>query len=545
MADGLVAETTAGPVLGHAVTGGVEERRVLHFGGVPYASAPRFGLPQPPERWREPLDATQPGAAPPQRTEGLELVPGMAPARMSEQCLTAEIWTTDTDGAKPVLVWIPGGSYRIGGASLPTYDGRHLAADGDVVVIGLNYRLGLLGFLDVPGVPSNLGLRDLLAALDWIQLNAARFGGAATKVTLMGESAGAGAIYHLLTRSHLAAHGAIIWSGSPTMTLQRATASRVGSHVLDLAHGEAGGAGLGGNDRPAAVGLAALGQLPIEALLDLQSTAVNDLARSVGMMPFHPWVDSDVVPRSPLDAASMGHLAPVRLVVGTTLHEMELFRSVVPSLPAEHAVPMLTGKGRILGITADGAAGGFAACGDDLVTAIADIDLNLPALAMAESHHRRGLPVWRASFAWETKDHRACHAADIPFHFGTLDVAEWRDFEAAHSPDADELSRQMRQAWTSFATGGVPRCDAIGPWPVFDGGESIVELGRERSAPEAISRRSEVSTPSDMPSKTAPPRWEPPSAESAIAAAPPIAALASAVVRVIDDPALQRLRSWR
>src|SRR5439155_4110693 len=170
---------------------------------VPYARADRWGAPEPCS-WTEPFDATRPGAAAPQTVGGLDLVPGMIPERQSEACLTAEICTPSVrsgtepalDGARPVLVWVPGGSYRIGAASLPLYDGARLAAHG-VVVVGLNYRLGALGWLAADGVPSNLGLRDLRAAVGWLREHVAAFGGDPHRVVLMGESAGSGCVAHL------------------------------------------------------------------------------------------------------------------------------------------------------------------------------------------------------------------------------------------------------------------------------------------------------------------------------------------------------------
>ena len=120
-------DTPVGPVRGTRSDG------VVHAGGVPYAQAERWGVPDP-ITWAEPLDATQPGAAAPQVVGGLDLVPGMTPSQQSEHCLTTEIWTPSLDGRLPVIVWVPGGSYRIGGASLPTYDGSRLASESAVVV---------------------------------------------------------------------------------------------------------------------------------------------------------------------------------------------------------------------------------------------------------------------------------------------------------------------------------------------------------------------------------------------------------------------------
>jgi para-nitrobenzyl esterase len=457
--------TASGDVIGSVVTGGESGREIHYFGGVPYATATRFGLPLQTLPWPTPRDASQAGAAPPQRIEGLDLVPGMVPDSTSEDCLTAEVWTPAMTGRKAVLIWIPGGSFRVGSAGLATYDGRHLSADGDVVVVGLNYRLGLLGFLCAPGIPTNLGLRDLVAGIAWVRANIAQFGGDPDRITVMGESAGAGAIMHLLTDPSFNCAGAILLSGSPTMTLAAATAARVGERVLELA---------------SAADVSALGDMTVNELLDLQSAAVTDLATSVGMMPFHPWVDGDVVPTTPVEAIARYLLAPVPVVVATTCDEMELFRSVVPQLPRDYSLRMLEAKGRALGIDADGATRGFSACGDDLVAAIADIDLQLPALALAEHHVRRGLPVWRVSFTWPSADHGACHAIDLPFHFGTLDVDKWREFaNAVDDPSADRLSCRLRAAWASFAATGTPSCEPIGVWPRWDGGSTVIELGRD------------------------------------------------------------------
>jgi para-nitrobenzyl esterase len=221
----VVVDAPCGPVVGRA------DGAPARFGGVPYARAERWGAPEP-SSWREPLDATAPGAAPPQTVGGLDLVPGMIPASQSEACLTAEVCSPDVRGSRPVLVWVPGGSYRVGAASLPTYDGARLAAH-DVVVVGLNYRLGALGWLAADGVPSNLALRDLRAALEWLRANVGAFGGDPERIVLMGESAGSGTVAHLLATAppsgsasgDLGVAGAILQSGAVAGALDAATAT--------------------------------------------------------------------------------------------------------------------------------------------------------------------------------------------------------------------------------------------------------------------------------------------------------------------------------
>jgi para-nitrobenzyl esterase len=462
------ADTPVGPVLG------VADGAILRFGGVPYARADRLRAPEP-VRWTEPLDATSPGPAPPQVASGLGLVPGMIPERQAEHCLTAEIWTPSLDGRLPVLVWVPGGSYRIGGASLPTYAGTRLA-ERSTVVVGLNYRLGVLGWLAADGVPSNLGLRDLAAALAWLRDVVPAFGGDPDRIVVMGESAGAGALAHLLATPECIAgalpiSGAILQSGAPAGTLDASLAEWVGEQVFDAA---------GVND------VEALRDVPIEAILDAQERAVVAALGKVGMMPFHPWIDADLLHDPPFRAV----LPAIPLVVGTTAHEMELFREQVPALPEDIAVRFLARKAATLGITDEQRVrDGLRACNGDLVEAVADLDLHLPNELMARAHRERGNRVWRYRFTWEAPGRGACHALDLPFTFGTLDVAGWRDFAGAHDERADALSDRLRSAWTSFARSGEPADDAVGLWP----DDTLVHLGADATTgDDAVARRTRV-----------------------------------------------------
>ena len=183
---------------------GSEVDGVRAFRGVPYAAstagAGRFAAPAPLGPWSGARDATRSGAACPQPSGGMpgqeqnvfgELF-GPSDLPMDESCLVLDIYTPAGGAAgKPVLVWIHGGAFRIGTGSSPMYDGTALARRGDVVVVAINYRLGVLGFLNLPEVgPSNVGLRDQIAALQWVRDEIAAFGGDPGNVTIFGESAG-------------------------------------------------------------------------------------------------------------------------------------------------------------------------------------------------------------------------------------------------------------------------------------------------------------------------------------------------------------------
>jgi len=453
------ARTSAGTLTGHVTDHGIA------FRGVRYASADRFEAPRPVEAWSEPVTADTVGLAAPQLVTTDAVIPDMAVGDIGEDCLQAEIWTPAVDGSRPVLVWIPGGRYQIGGAGLATYDGARLSAEGDLVVIGLNYRLGAFGFLAAEGVPSNLGLRDLVAALEWIRAEVAAFGGDPANITLMGESAGAGAIAHLLAcpAARGLFHGAIVASGAPGATLDNSAAESVTAALL------------------AAAGVDSIDDLrtiDLSRLLAAQGEADAALLATVGMMPFHPWVDGDLLPVAPMAA----ELAEVPVIFGTTAQEMALFRDQIPELPEEFAIGWLATKcAAFASDPAAAAAAGLAACEGDIAEAIADTDLHVPAGLLADRHVARDLPVWRYSFTWQSPELGAAHATDLPFHFGSLDVADWRTTVGAvdeRSAAADALSAAMRQAWAAFCHTKEPACDPVGTWPRHGAtSRRAVELG--------------------------------------------------------------------
>jgi len=177
----MIVETTTGRIRGANGT----------FRGIPYATAKRFETPQPPKPWTGVRDALEAGPAAPQPPSRLEHALGPMPLPQSEDCLSLNVFTPSTAGSRPVLVWIHGGGFSSGSGGQVWYTGTRLARDADAVVVTLNYRLGALGFAALDGVPPNLGLRDQLAALEWVRDNIAAFGGNPAEITLGGQSAGA------------------------------------------------------------------------------------------------------------------------------------------------------------------------------------------------------------------------------------------------------------------------------------------------------------------------------------------------------------------
>jgi len=226
---------------------GTRRGGVLAFRGIPYAAPPlgrlRLRPPEPPAPWAGVRDARASGAGAPQPVSTLG---GMfsriaGPAATSEDCLTLDVATPAADGARrPVLVWIHGGAFVMGAGSALVYGGAGLARRGDVVVVTLNYRLGALGWLalgDVApgaGFAANLGLRDQLAALEWVQRNIAAFGGDPDNVTVFGESAGAMSVGALLgaPRARGLFARAIAQSGAADHCSSRDEAARVARAFL-------------------------------------------------------------------------------------------------------------------------------------------------------------------------------------------------------------------------------------------------------------------------------------------------------------------------
>jgi carboxylesterase type B len=216
----VIAATDLGALAGEAGDG------VVLFRNVPYAAPPtgerRFAAPHPASPWEGIRNATRHGPIAPQPPSRLRAAMGDFERPQSEDCLTLTIATPAADdGTRPVIVWLHGGAYMTGAGSLDWYEGGVLARDGDCVVVGVNYRLGALGFLHHPAIGvANCALLDMIAALGWVRDHIAAFGGDPGQVTVMGQSAGAHAIMCLLTMPDARGlfHRAILQSAPPAMT---------------------------------------------------------------------------------------------------------------------------------------------------------------------------------------------------------------------------------------------------------------------------------------------------------------------------------------
>lgn len=421
--------------------------------GVPYATAARWAPPEvvPFDPAGGPHDRFGPSA--PQRHDDplVDAVPGMAVGDLDEhRCLTLNVWAPDGAEGLPVMVWIHGGAYVIGGSSLRTYDGRRLSEEG-VVVVSFNYRLGALGTLCRPGEPANFAARDQIAALTWVRDHIAGFGGDPANVTVFGESAGAGALLHLL--------------GMPAADglYRRAILQSPGAEVVR---------------RPLAEELAAAFDRTFDGddVLAAQYAAQAELASRFGAMPWAPVVDGDLLPASPQERIAAGGLpADVDVLLGTTSTELSLFTSQLAGMPVE----VVAKVARHLLAPILGRDPGEDACrrlvdryDGDATAVLSDAAMGVPALRLTDDLSRRGR-TFAYRFDWHAPVLGAFHACDLPFTFGTFDADGWGEFVGADD-DARALSARMRRAWAGFARTGDPGWDEYDPER-----RSTIVLGRD------------------------------------------------------------------
>jgi len=442
----LVVDTRAGSVRGRL------DRGVTAFRGLPYARAPigpqRFRPPLPCEPWPGVRECVEPGPAAPQAPSRFAVVLGERAPRQSEDCLSLDLWTAGFEGVpRPVLVYVHGGHFAEGSAAELTVRGRRLARGGDLVFVSLQYRLGALGFFE-----ANLGLRDLVAGLEWLRGEIDAFGGDARQLTLFGHGAGATAVACLACMPAAAGlfQRAILASGAFEVDSRERAAERRAAFLRALELDSRDGAKLGG-------------------------VALQDLLHAQAGVGFRPVADGSLLPLAPLEAIARGEAAGTPLVIGTARDETRILDLVEPSLrelPRAGVVARLEAEGISrptareafeLASAHDGTASGHA-----LFHQIAtDIRYTEPARRLAEVHAAQGAPVYRYRFelagASAAGDCGAFHGLELPLVFGTRRISPiGRFFEDV--PEAKPVGRRMRDALAAFVRSGDPRSPLGGAW---------------------------------------------------------------------------------
>ncbi|MFJ4360611.1 carboxylesterase/lipase family protein [Streptomyces massasporeus] len=486
---GPVVRTTAGAVRGRTEAG------LAVFRGIPFAAPPvgeaRFQAPRPARPWDGIRDAYAFGPPPPQDLGSLG-GPGRLDLPEGDDWLTVNVWTPEPDPAarRPVMVWIYGGAYKLGHSGSPGYDARHIAADGDLVVVSLNYRLGMEGFAHIEGAPANRGLLDQVAALEWVRDNVEAFGGDPDQVTVFGESAGAGSVASLLSMPRAAGlFRRAIAQSVPGTFFSDALARDIGTAL-------AAEVGL----RPTVADLATIAPHRLTSAGETLSAKMLQRIDRWGqaaptVTPFSPVVDGEVLPTSPWRALRSGSAKDVDLLVGHNRDEYRLFIAMsgqLGQISDERAASALS-------LFAPGGEQAYRdafpdASPSELYERVqTDWLFNMPSLHLAEAQRAGGGGAHVYELTWPAPGNGgalgACHGLDIPLLFGTYgaDLGLLLFAGAEPSAEALALSSRFRASWTSFARTGDPG------WPAYDDAKRLVQVldaePEVRAYPEERSRR--------------------------------------------------------
>ena len=486
---------------------GLEDDGVDAFYGVRYAAPPigelRFKPPVAEEAWQGIYDATAMGApcmqfytpSGPVQTDQTRRMQSIFPtygeAKIdNEDCLFLNVWTPDaSSGSRPVMVWFHGGGYAYGSGNWPAYDGRNLAAKGDVVVVTVNHRLNAFGYLNLAerfgdeyAASGNLGNLDLVRALEWVRDNIAAFGGDPANVTIMGESGGGSKVSHLMAMPTADGlfHKAIVQSGPGVTSGKPDEAAAYAGSILD--------------------------QAGIETEDDLMSVSAEDILSAArratptdagfGQGPrFGPIADGSVVPRDPFLPRAPEQSSDIPLMIGYNKDEMTLFLAAQPWF------------GRIDDTTLDAMTRGM---GDQAVAAVAAYRKIYPDYSpthiasaamgarfvqgtylLADQQSRTAeAPVYVYRLTWETPVAggmlKAPHTLDIPLMFNN--AAESVAL-VGEGDDAGKMAEMMSDAWLSFARNGIPESPLLPTWQPYSVDNRVVmDLDIEpqpRTDPEA------------------------------------------------------------
>lgn len=488
------AATTAPRVsLRLGTVAGVAGDDVELFRGIRYAEplvpGRRVAAPEPVAPWHGVRDATRWAPAAPQ-----EDLPFMGVGACGEDCLALNIWRpARRQGPLPVMVWIHGGGFATGASHQALYDGAALARDNGVIVVSLNYRLGILGFGEwsewsLPGSVSNAGLRDQVLALQWVRDHIADFGGDPGQVTLFGESAGGMSIACLLASPAARGlfHRAIVQSGSADHVVTRDQARRITGRFAEAA---------GGN--PAACLDGALAGV-VAAQRACFATTVNRGVHAAPVRQFGmtlmPVIGDDILPEHPLAAMAAGAGAGIPVLLGTTVDEWTIFYFTPQAMGRGQARPepdaarlrheferVLPGRGEAMldayrGLLPD-LPGSEVFCAYET-----DRMFRIPTIRLAEARFGAAAPTWHYLFDWPcawNRRLRSCHVMEVPFVFGITSLPSGQFFTGGGEAAA-ALSAQVREAWSAFARGASPVAAGWPDWAPYRAADrATLRIGAE------------------------------------------------------------------
>lgn len=466
--ENIVVTTESGKVRGQIVDG------VSVFKSIPYAAPPvgdlQFAAPAKHQPWDSIRDATKRGPTAPfplPKKGDIDDKPSFAEGWVKgDDFLTNNIWTPDVNGKLPVMVYIHGGAFVIGTSDVPLFDGTSFARRG-VVMVSMNYRLGMEGFLKIKGVPTNIGIRDQIASLRWVKDNIAAFGGDPDNVTIFGESAGAISTGILLASppaKGLFKH-AIMQSGSGQAVLSGEQADRIANQYAKVLKIK--------NTRKSYLKFSPEELLAAQPkvnpkMVNLETESHVDPTGGVTL--FLPVIDGDIIPGIPLKAVRNGEGKDYDLLIGYNTDEMNYFlvptgllkkirfnfilnKAVQRVHPAPSALIAVYKKAypqKNLG---------------ELFSAIlTSYQVQVPSVRFANAHSKFSDKTYMYEFAWPSSvmngAYGAYHGLELPFVFNTVDAAEGERGMLGPKGGPPDLADKMQNAWVQFAKTGNPGWDA-------------------------------------------------------------------------------------
>ncbi len=481
-----VVETTAGKVRGYI------RNNIFTYKGIPYAAPvsgeARFMPPSKPKSWAGVRSSMAYGQVSPQvaRTGWAndeeawlfswdDGIPG-------EDCLRVNVWTPGINDNKkrPVMFWIHGGGFQAGsGQELPSYDGENLAKRGDVVVVSVNHRLAVLGYLNLAAIggekyatAANVGMLDLVASLEWVRDNIANFGGDPNNVMIFGQSGGGGKVSTLLAMPSAKGlfHKAAVQSGSGLRMVQPETSAKLAAAVV---------AELGLN----ANHLDQLHTLPYQQIVAAGAAAMRKVAPAGGparvfnpradRAGWGPTVDGKILPQHPFDPAAPAISANIPMLIGTALNE---FTSGIgnPNVDAMTEAELASRVKEMYGDRSQQIIAAYRKANPkakpfDIYSFISTVPTRQNAVTQAERKAAQNAsPTFLYLFAWQTPvldgRPRAFHCSELAFVFDNIDRCVNM---TGGGTDARTLAAKVSEAWINFARKGDPNHAGLPKWPVF------------------------------------------------------------------------------
>jgi len=467
--DSAVVATADGDVQGCVVDG------ISIFRGIPYGAptsgANRFRAPQPPQPWSGVRTSRQYGESAPQ-AKGWLAEGGFEGNRpeIGEDCLVLNVWTPTPDEAKrPVLVWLHGGGFEAGTGSTMLYDGTNVARRGDVVIVTINHRLGVMGHLHLADLlgddfagSANAGFLDIVAALRWVRTNIGAFGGDPDNVTIYGQSGG-GRKVSLATAAPAARglfHRGIVQSGSQLRLVDRERADELARRLLDkleIPHGEA------------------------RRLQDIPMADVLRAARKVRRR-YAPTIDGVVFDRHPWEPDAPDPAFDVPMMIGTCRTELSSQIGMVDPTSFDISDDDLVGRlerfmagddvHEAIRLAREASPGASAAEVFFTVTT----ELTYWRDSVVQTEHKAaqaaagGAPVWSYRVMWRTPIEGGRritpHSTDLPFVFDNVAVAE--HMVGPPTEETTQMTDAMCESWLAFARHGDPNCPTVPVWMPYD-----------------------------------------------------------------------------